>query len=52
MLNGHVEGRRPTSNPLASWWSQAGIHLLQQSNLHDLGTADSLINGSGPLGNP
>jgi prepilin-type processing-associated H-X9-DG protein/prepilin-type N-terminal cleavage/methylation domain-containing protein len=51
-LDGHVEGVRPTSNPLASWWSQAGIDLLQQSHLHDIGSDDKLFSGSGLLSNP
>jgi prepilin-type N-terminal cleavage/methylation domain-containing protein/prepilin-type processing-associated H-X9-DG protein len=51
-LDGHVEAQRPSSNPLASWWSPAGVDLLQKSNLHDIGTDDSLFNGVGPLGNP
>jgi prepilin-type processing-associated H-X9-DG protein len=51
-LDGHVEGQRPARNPLANWWSQAGIDLLERNNVHDIGTDDSLFNGPGPLGNP
>ena len=51
-LDGHVEGQRPARNPLANWWSQAGIDLLERNNVHDIGTDDSLFNGTGPLGNP
>lgn len=51
-LDGHVEAQRPASNPLAPWWSEAGANLLQQSNLHDVGTDDSLFNGKGSLSNP
>lgn len=51
-LDGHVEALRPTSNPLAPWWSQAGISLLQQCHLHDIGNDDKLFNGTGTLNNP
>ena len=51
-LDGHVEGFRPARNPLASWWSQAGRDLLEQRNVHDIGTDENLFNGIGPLGNP
>ena len=49
-VDGHVEGLRPSRNPLASWWSQAGRDLLEKRNVHDIGTDDSLFNGNGPLG--
>ncbi len=51
-LDGHVEGLRPTKNPLAPWWSQAGLDLLQQSHLNDIGTDDNLFNGVGAPSNP
>ncbi|SIO04419.1 prepilin-type N-terminal cleavage/methylation domain-containing protein/prepilin-type processing-associated H-X9-DG domain-containing protein [Singulisphaera sp. GP187] len=49
-LDGHVEAQRPSKNPLASWWSPAGVNLVEQSHLHDIGTDDALFNGIGPLG--
>ena len=49
-LDGHVEAQRPTKNPLASWWSQQGIDLLQRSQIQDIGTDDSMFNGAGKLG--
>jgi hypothetical protein len=51
-LDGHVEGLRPARNSLASWWSKAGVDLLERSNVHDIDTGDGLFNGSGPSGNP
>ncbi|AGA30320.1 DUF1559 family PulG-like putative transporter [Singulisphaera acidiphila] len=51
-LDGHVEAQRPTKNPLAAWWSPAGLNLVEQSHLHDIGTDDALFNGIGPLGDP
>lgn len=49
-LDGHVETQRPSKNPLAAWWSPAGVKLVEESHLHDVGTDDSLFNGEGPLG--
>jgi prepilin-type N-terminal cleavage/methylation domain-containing protein/prepilin-type processing-associated H-X9-DG protein len=51
-LDGHVEGQRPTRNPLATWWTQAGRDLLEQRIVHDIGADESLFNGSGPFGSP
>lgn len=51
-LDGHVEGFRPTRNPIASWWSPAGRALLEDKKVHDVGVDDNLFNGVGPLGNP
>lgn len=51
-LDGHVESLRAARNPLAVWWSQAGRDLLEQKNVHDVGTDESLFNGIGPLANP
>jgi prepilin-type N-terminal cleavage/methylation domain-containing protein/prepilin-type processing-associated H-X9-DG protein len=48
-LDGHVESPRPARNPVANWWSQAGIDLLERNHVHDIGTDDSLFNGTGPL---
>jgi prepilin-type N-terminal cleavage/methylation domain-containing protein/prepilin-type processing-associated H-X9-DG protein len=51
-LDGHVEAHRPTRNPPPSWMSPAGVGLLEQNHLHDIGTDDNPFNGIGPLGNP
>ncbi len=52
-LDGHVETQRPARNvlPPSSGWTTTGLNMLEQCDVHDVGTDDSLFNGIGPLGN-
>jgi len=41
-LDGHVENRTPTDNPLPAYWPPAAAALRQKAGLFDLGTTDEL----------
>ncbi len=39
-LDGHLESRTPTANPLPPWWPAAAQQLREKSGLYDVGTTD------------
>jgi prepilin-type processing-associated H-X9-DG protein/prepilin-type N-terminal cleavage/methylation domain-containing protein len=42
-VDGHVEAKIPTENPLPGWWPAAALTLRDKSKLHDLGTDAELF---------
>jgi len=42
-LDGHVESRAPTLNPLPSYFPAAALALYQREKIADLGTTDELF---------